>query len=119
MSLQAKIASYEREIKYLDKNRKLAWAKYYQEIERRHATAKLVIQAIDHVDRNNLPQHITIDFYEMAEAMKKEFECPICLTMPTKENFKITRCGHIYCQPCLTELKKQTPTKCCICRETI
>lgn len=46
--------------------------------------------------------------------------CPICLEQPTAA--KMTRCGHIYCWPCILHylaLGEQTWRKCPICYESV
>jgi late competence protein required for DNA uptake (superfamily II DNA/RNA helicase) len=110
----------ERELKACDKQRRMAWAKYYQELDKRWTEARIIVRVVEKIDTEDMPSHITTEFYDMAMSLKKEFECPVCLTMPdTKENFKVTKCGHIYCKTCLEQLKQVKPSKCAICRENI
>ena len=59
---------------------------------------------------------------EMAIALKKEWECPVCLDMIASDNLEITNCGHYYCKPCLAQLKQSQKTagkekwECAVCR---
>jgi hypothetical protein len=111
------------------KQRSVAWAKYYEVINEEMERARTIIQFVNPANvgnarvvlppREELPTHITQELYEMAEKLKKKYDCPICLDMVTKETIKITFCGHIYCDTCLTALKATTNPVCGICRRKL
>jgi late competence protein required for DNA uptake (superfamily II DNA/RNA helicase) len=86
----------------LNKQRAFAWAKYYEEV-RLH-----LHDAHDHynnynrvADDRSIPEHIKNEMKEMAKALKKKWECPICLDFIEDEQLDITNCGHYYCKDCL------------------
>jgi len=54
----------------------------------------------------------------MVEELKKEIECPVCLTIIDKDELKISNCGHKYCKTCYDELVIRE-NKCCICRKKL
>lgn len=104
----------------LDRQRRFAWAKYYEEVRNGHETA------IVYVARNvvltqdpTLPVHIKNEIEEMATAMRKQYECPICLDMIPSGQLDITNCGHKYCKTCLAQVLTQTPPKCSVCRKDL
>jgi hypothetical protein len=58
----------------------------------------------------------------MADALKKEWDCPICLAMIPLDTLEITNCGHYYCKPCLDALKahaiaeEKPKYECAVCK---
>jgi hypothetical protein len=105
-----------------------AWAKYYEAMTRRANEAVRIIRflPVPRPPRNgeapppaDIPPHITQEFYDMAVALRKEFNCPICFDMVTGETIKITTCGHIYCSTCLATLRTQQEPKCAVCRRSV
>ena len=67
----------------------------------RNATSVLL-----HIDASKFPADIT------------SCECPICYE--TSEKMAVTKCGHVYCQPCINTWMqaKQNPS-CAVCRSSI
>ena len=61
------------------------------------------------------PKHTTMELFEMTEKLNKEYTCPICFDLTTKETIYITWCGHILC----IKKRNKTDTKCPICRKNI
>ena len=113
-----------------ERKRKFAWAKYYEAMGLRLQNAHVVVGVVQpHLNQplrqvterpTELPAHITNEFFDMACALNKSFECPVCLVMPaTKEDMVITLCGHIYCKVCHTTLKAQQQPKCAVCRRSL
>jgi hypothetical protein len=45
------------------------------------------------------------ELLEVAEG--KETECPVCLEKITAATGQYTACGHLFCNTCLEELKKE------------
>ena len=63
-----------------------------------------------------ISQHLKTEIEEMAIALKKTFDCPICLEVIPFGQLDIAGCGHKYCKTCLAELKKEVDAKCAMCR---
>lgn len=113
----------QQQLTNMTKQRGVAWAKYY-EVMRNDATNANIIITMLGVPHNppketELPPHITQEFYEMACELRRKFECPCCLEIVNKDNIKITTCGHIYDDACLTLMKAQDDPKCAMCRRKI
>jgi hypothetical protein len=107
------------------KQKAVAWRKYYEALEIQADMAGVIIRTIG-LPRNapttrpaDIPTHITAEFYDMGVALQKQFSCPVCLDLTTKDTIAITWCGHVYCKTCLTALKEQDEPKCGICRKKI
>ena len=45
-------------------------------------------------------------------------KCPICLIFKT-EDIVCTKCGHIFCAECMTQIMNQHPTRCPICKKRL
>lgn len=113
---------------YVNQQKKFAWAKYY-EAKQELLQATTVILSQVNVPRvqgtlqrpTELPKHITMELFDMAEKLNKEYTCPICFDLTTKETIHITWCGHILCKECFENIKKRNKedTKCPICRKNI
>ncbi|KAK3083734.1 hypothetical protein FSP39_002255 [Pinctada imbricata] len=74
--------------------------------------------AVHHIDPDTLVDWDAIELVRVYSHEKPS--CPICLEEPTAA--KITRCGHIYCWPCILHylaLGEKTWRKCPICYESI
>lgn len=101
--------------------RKFKWAfANYMEAERewnRSAYSQYVVIKRS-ADDKTIPQHIKDEFIEMADALKKQWECPICMDFITSDKLEITPCGHKYCKDCLTQLKATKP-ECAVCRREL
>jgi len=100
----------------MDAQRRYAWCRYYEEARTNHEEALIHITRIRRVIANDLPQHIKTEMEEMAHALSKPYECPICLDLIPKGELDITNCGHKYCKRCLTTLKATPQPKCAMCR---
>jgi hypothetical protein len=110
-----------------DARRRYAWGKYFGEVNARRDEAEVVVNVIEggigralprQAEKDIvLPPHITREFYEMGVKLKKDFTCPICMEIPSKEKFEITMCGHSYCKACLETIKSGASPKCAICRK--
>ena len=108
--------------------RGFAWAKYYDGVRARIEADYRMRQRIASMEQRSdscVPTHIVAELKEMADALKKTWECPICLEMITPEVLAITPCGHFYCGGCLGTMcatarnagQRQVP--CAICRRKI
>ena len=103
----ATIESLTNKLTYANRRTAFAWAKYYERMNTHlhddhahHATY------VRYVSDDAIPTHIKTEFAQMAETLKKKWECPICLDMIEHGDLEITNCGHCYCKPCLSQLKQ-------------
>ena len=110
----------------VDRQRKIAWAKYYEQLGREADRAVIIVNHANVRHGNSagnrpadIPTHITDEMYEMACELRKQYTCPCCLEQVNKETIKITYCGHIYCKSCLDTLKSEVDSKCAVCRKSI
>lgn len=51
-----------------------------------------------------IPTHIKETIKEFC-LFGKEFECPVCMDTIAPENLHITKCGHFYCEACITAVQ--------------
>lgn len=116
----------EQQIVSLRKQRAFAWAKYYEEVNLHLEQDTVVYRMITTESSNSdtrIPTHISAEFKQMAETLKKRWECPICLDMIESGDLEITSCGHYYCKACLEAHKKSHKDKgdpkwsCATCRK--
>ena len=112
--------NWEARYNSMVKQRGFAWAKYYSAVNnhlgndhRTHSTITKVVEVAD------FPAHIKAEMLEMAAALKKSWECPICMDFIPADALEITPCGHYFCRPCLDDLKKTTEPKCAMCRRRV
>jgi len=104
----------------LDRQRRFAWAKYYEEVREGHErTIVYVARQIAITTDPTIPQHLKNEIEEMATAMRKQYECPICLDMIASGELDITNCGHKYCKSCLAQVLACAEPKCSICRKVL
>jgi len=122
------VESLTIKLTYARKQKAFAWAKYYEQVNGAfHADhgAYAVYERI--VEDGAIPVHIKEEMKAMALALKKKWECPICLDMIEDGQLEITNCGHYYCKPCLaqhiahqaTQMERGQPKKkweCATCR---
>ena len=107
---------------YAKKQKAYAWAKYYEQVNQQlhddHGNYAVFNQVAD--DRA-IPAHIKTQMKEMATALQKKWECPVCVDMIEDADLVITNCGHFYCKGCLDAWKKTCKDrgdekwKCCSC----
>lgn len=107
----------ERQLAWSKKQTSFAWAKYYET-----AREQLVgdIEAYKQIDQlpPETPDFVINQLKEFHISLKKKIECPICLDTIDPENLGISKCGHKYCEGCLSQLKTTTK-KCAICRRKL
>jgi hypothetical protein len=104
------------------KQKAYAWAKFYETtrgvLHDDHAHYATFNQVAD--DRS-IPEHIKTTMKETATALKKKWECPICVDMIDDDDLEITNCGHFYCKGCLAQWQAASKArgdakwKCCSC----
>ena len=115
-------ASTERNVEYLTKRMKFAWAKYYETERNYHKLMTDIFLKLQNVQTESfeIPQNVKTELEELAMLSRKTFECPICLDIIPLGQLDITNCGHKYCKTCLDTLKRDCPTpKCSICRKNL
>ena len=104
----------------LERQRRFAWAKYYEAMREGHEVAVVFVNRNRALTQDpTLPTHIKAEIEEMATAMAKTYECPICLDMIPSGQLDITNCGHKYCKTCLATLLGQAQPKCAVCRKEL
>jgi len=120
-----------KEKKSLDGQRRVAWRKYYEAIADRADLCNRLHNALQLQQYRNraggldrppvLPTHITNDLWEMAEQLNRQFTCPICFDLTTKETLHMAWCGHLTCKDCYTNLVQNPQNKktCPTCRADI
>ena len=107
------------------KGKAFAWAKYYESMATRATQAYVILHQAGLPTSHAVPvptecpAHIAREFWEMANQLHREFSCPICMDVVSGTTIKITSCGHIYCDACLTTLKAQHDPKCAVCRRKL
>lgn len=117
------VESLTRRLDYANKRCAYAWARYYEvinsDLHDAHATYTTYTRV---VSEDALPEHIKNEIKEMATALKKKWECPICMDMIEEGDLEITNCGHFYCKGCLKTLKDTQKAQgkpkweCAVCR---
>jgi hypothetical protein len=121
----ATVEQLTNKLQWARKQKAYAWAKYYEQVNgalHGDHVNRVVYERI--VEDGGIPVHIKEEMKAMAVALKKKWECPVCLDMIEDGNLEITNCGHYYCKGCLTALqrqyKQQHPQedkwKCAVCR---
>jgi len=75
----------------------------------RNRTNATVTQYTSIDSRNPIPKCISNIIYESEDILT----CSICLSDIIKETFKISNCGHYYCETCYNDSRLD---KCAICR---
>ena len=112
----------------IDKNRRLAWRKYFQAEKKIYKERVLhyyrlialeeeldkLYSHLDNQDNRTIPVHFKNQFKELLAASKKSVSCPICLNIIATEKLKVTNCGHLYCDTCLAQINK-----CAVCRRVL
>jgi hypothetical protein len=93
--------------------RRKAWAMYFDIQTTTHANTIIRYEKLCEV-----PEHIKLELIEMINELKKEIECPVCLSIIPTDNLAISRCGHKYCKGCIDTMKERN-LNCAICRETL
>jgi len=97
----------QRSLTYANKKVKFAWAKYYEQVNDALHNAHEQYDTFNRVaDDKSIPEHIKTEIKEMAKALKKKWECPVCMDMIADEQLEITNCGHYYCKDCLESWKQ-------------
>jgi hypothetical protein len=120
------VETLTRSLDYARKQRAFAWAKFYDQVNIAHLEAHMnymaYLRVLDASD-TAIPIHIINEFKEMSAALKKKWECPICLDMISEGDLDISNCGHYYCKPCLQQLIKtqkdegKPKWECGVCRK--
>ena len=116
----------DKKVKALEKKSKVGWAKYYKSEQASHILMthhmekmkemeeKMKEQNIYNNDIWNIPEFVKNEMKDMIKELKKEIECPICLTELKSDEIKFSSCGHKYCASCLAKIDE-----CAICRKKI
>jgi len=117
------VESLTIKLNYANARCRFAWAKYYEAVRSDlhddwgHYT---ILERV--VSEDAMPVHIKNELKEMATALKKKWECPVCQDFIPEGELEITNCGHFYCKGCLDTLKEHHKNKgdpkwsCAVCR---
>lgn len=108
---------------YARRQRGFAWAKYYEQVNESLAGDHRHLVVYERAATEEaIPEHVKTAFKEMSAALKKKWECPVCLDTIEAGDLDITNCGHYYCKPCLARLKQtqkdagKPKWECAVCR---
>jgi hypothetical protein len=108
---------------YARRQKAFAWAKYYEAMNDTLREDHIHYNQYNNIVSNEaIPAHIKTELKEMATALKKKWECPICMNMIEDGDLEISNCGHYYCKPCLAQLKQtqkdagKPKWECAVCR---
>jgi len=105
----------QQQIDQLKRQRRFAWAKYYEEMRNSHVSNINTYELNTQIEGvENLPTHLVDEIQEMNKELKRSIECPICMEIIIIGSLSITGCGHKYCTTCLSQLDK-----CAICKRKI
>lgn len=101
-----------------------AWFRYYEALNEGLGQANTIYNTNSQIVVDpQIPTHIKNQLIEMSEALKRKWECPVCLDMIATDCLSVTNCGHYYCKTCLENLKqfskRQSKPKweCATCRK--
>ena len=107
----------------LRRQKAYAWAMYYQEIKDQYDLSydnyyiyTSITDINEEAEAGLLPTHLVNEIAEMAEKLKKNIDCPICMEIIKKDQLVITCCGHKYCKTCY---ENPLLTKCVLCRKKL
>lgn len=114
----------ENQLKALERKSKAGWACYYS-IKGRYDdlcdyTSSLKQRNRELYDKiksgeNGIDvEYLKSQFIEMYDKLKDYTDCPICLETISKENAKLTNCGHLFCITCYDKIDD-----CAICRKKL
>ena len=103
------VKTMERQLEQSKRQTRYAWAKYYEAKEESHITS---ITRVEYID--TLPEFVKAELVDMYKELRKEIECPVCLEVIDIGVLKFTKCGHKYCEDCLSRL-----SDCAVCRKKL
>ncbi len=109
----------QNKMKWMEKERKVAWAKYYHELENNQNRQIITYERLVQVPVEAMSDYAVEEYRKLLRELKKEIDCPICLEVIPPDQVDMTACGHKFCKSCLGELKKTPAPKCAICRNKI
>jgi transcription elongation factor Elf1 len=112
----------QQKLIYANKKVSFAWGKYYEQMNLQLDEAHTRVETYNRMTEDVcIPTHIKDEIKEMATALQKKWNCPICLDMIESKELEITNCGHFYCKVCLESWKEteksrgETKWKCAMC----
>ncbi|TPX58352.1 hypothetical protein PhCBS80983_g03202 [Powellomyces hirtus] len=106
------------------KNSRRKSSTYYEPYNKeRFVNAKFIMDESGDYTVNVFDPDIVVEWKDIVQAVvpiTKPASCPICLSPPVAS--KVTKCGHVYCWPCITHylhLGEKKWRKCPICYDAI
>jgi hypothetical protein len=107
LSEMTTIPELQTKLQWANKRVAFAWAKYYEQVNNALHDDWIHYNDYNRVaDDRSIPEHIKVELKEMAKALQKKWECPVCMDFIADGVLDITNCGHYYCKPCLEAWKK-------------
>ena len=101
------VEQLQQRLAWREKQRAYAWAQFYAvRNEQLHDDHQQYDTFNRVADDRAVPEHIKAELKAMATALKKKWECPVCMDMIDDGDLVITNCGHFYCKACLEAWKK-------------
>ena len=101
------VQTLTQRLNWANKRVSFAWAKVYETANDRHEADWNNYRIVEKtVIEQSIPEHIRTELKSMAEKLKKEWECPVCMDFIPQSELEITNCGHYYCKGCLTAWKE-------------
>ena len=89
------LSNLRRKLTNTDKQRRYAWAKYYDECANEVERLLLFIQPMRRaINEERTPTFLINEFEELMEKCKHKYQCSICLEDLKKENLRVVKCGH-------------------------
>lgn len=90
----------------LERSKKCAWARYYEEERQHHMTLTALRECVTNAQSSShIPKHISDKYIELVVAYDKEMrECPICLEGIKFAGSRLTDCGHLFHEECISKL---------------
>lgn len=119
------VESLTARLNFAEKRVAFAWARYYNTVRESNEDDNRNYHTITRIattEVETMPTHIKNELKEMAEELKKKWECPICQDFIEGEQLEITNCGHFYCKGCLNQWKEackgrgDAKWECCTCK---
>lgn len=107
------------------KQKSFAWAKYYSAQSSRlaadYSNYRLLQLIKEDSEAKSIPEHIVKSIADMGAALKKTWDCSICMEIIKPDQLEITNCGHFFCKECIKEHKKRSglDCKCPNCRRKL
>ena len=103
----SEVQRLQQKLNWANKRVSYAWANYYQALNERHQMDYNHYQIVyRNTTTEAVPEHIKNELKEMANQLKKTWECAVCFEFIQVDNLDITNCGHYFCKGCISRHKE-------------